>query len=166
MMHKAWSSIEWYPITFQGHLSNFKVTLQWHHNWRDGISNHKRLDCLLNRLFRLRSQKHQSSASLAFVRGIHWGPVNSRHKGPVTRKMFPFDDVIMHTGQKIADFGLNLVLPDCNSSLDSPMVSKWCTELDIVKKRCPVIFQGHQLNFKVAWANNFWFWPKLSVSGL
>ena len=40
-------------------------------------------------------RKHQSSASLAFVRGIHRGPVNSPYKGPVTRKMFPFDDVIM-----------------------------------------------------------------------
>ena len=39
-------------------------------------------------------RKHQSSASLAFVRGIHRGPVNSPHKWPVTRKMFPFDDVI------------------------------------------------------------------------
>ena len=39
-------------------------------------------------------RKHQSSASLAFVRGIHHGPVNSPHKCPVTRKMFPFDDVI------------------------------------------------------------------------
>ena len=40
--------------------------------------------------------KHQSSASLAFVWGIHRGPVNSPHKWPVTRKMFPFDDVIMY----------------------------------------------------------------------
>ena len=40
-------------------------------------------------------RKHQSSASLAFVRGIHRWPGNSPHKGPVTRKMFPFDDVIM-----------------------------------------------------------------------
>ena len=40
-------------------------------------------------------RKHQSSASLAFVRGIHRLPVNSPHKGPVTRQMFPFDDVIM-----------------------------------------------------------------------
>ena len=40
-------------------------------------------------------RKHQSSASLDFVRGIHRGPVNSPHKGQVTRKMFPFDDVIM-----------------------------------------------------------------------
>ena len=39
--------------------------------------------------------KHQSSASLAFLWGIHRGPVNSPHKWPVTRKMFPFDDVIM-----------------------------------------------------------------------
>ena len=40
-------------------------------------------------------REHQSSASLAFVREIHRGPVNSPHKWPVTRKMFPFDDVIM-----------------------------------------------------------------------
>ena len=40
-------------------------------------------------------RKHQSSASLAFVWGIHRRPVNSPHKWPVTRKMFPFDDVIM-----------------------------------------------------------------------
>ena len=40
-------------------------------------------------------RKHQSSASLAFVWGIHRGPVNSPHKWPVTQKMFPFDDVIM-----------------------------------------------------------------------
>ena len=40
-------------------------------------------------------RKHQSSVSLAFVRGIHRWPVNSPHKGPVTRKVFPFDPVIM-----------------------------------------------------------------------
>ena len=40
-------------------------------------------------------RKHQSSASLAFVREIHRWSVNSPQKGPVTRKMFPFDDVIM-----------------------------------------------------------------------
>ena len=43
-------------------------------------------------------RKQQSSASLAFLRGIHRWPVNSPHKGPVTRKMFPFDDVIMTIG--------------------------------------------------------------------
>ena len=42
-------------------------------------------------------RKRQSSASLAFMRGIHRWPVNSTHKWPVTRKMFPFDDVIMRS---------------------------------------------------------------------
>ena len=40
-------------------------------------------------------RKHQSSGSLAFVWWIHRWAVNSPHKWPVTRKMFPFDDVIM-----------------------------------------------------------------------
>ena len=41
-------------------------------------------------------RKHPSCASLAFVRGIHRWPVNLPQKGPVTRKMFTFDDVIMN----------------------------------------------------------------------
>ena len=40
-------------------------------------------------------RRHQSSASLAFVGGIHRWLLNSPHKGPVTLKLFPFDDVIM-----------------------------------------------------------------------
>ena len=40
-------------------------------------------------------RKHQSSASLTFVSGIQRWPVNSPQKGPATRKIFPFDDVIM-----------------------------------------------------------------------
>ena len=40
-------------------------------------------------------RKHQSSTPLAFVWGIHRWPVNSPHKWPVTRKMFPFVDVFM-----------------------------------------------------------------------
>ena len=42
-------------------------------------------------------RKHHSSAELAFVRGIHRWPVNSPDKGPVTQKMFPFDNAIMPT---------------------------------------------------------------------
>ena len=44
--------------------------------------------------------KVQSSASLAFVRGIHRWPVNSPHKWPVTWKMLSFDDVIMRYAGK------------------------------------------------------------------
>ena len=40
-------------------------------------------------------RNQQSSASLALVWGIHWSPVNSPHEWPVTRKMGPFDEVIM-----------------------------------------------------------------------
>ena len=69
------------------------VALQSRHNERDGVSNNQPCHCLLNRLFR--RSKHHSSASLAFVRGIHRWPVNFPHKWPVTRKMFPFHDVIM-----------------------------------------------------------------------
>ena len=51
-------------------------------------------------------RKHQSSTSLAFVRGIHRWPMNSPHKWPVTWKMIPFDEVIMnwpcHTGPPCA----------------------------------------------------------------
>ena len=78
-------------------LKQYQLTLDMsrsllrRHNERDGVSNHQRLNCLLNRLFRGGSKKHQSSVSLAFVRGIHQWPVNSLHKGPVTRKMFPFE---------------------------------------------------------------------------
>ena len=70
-------------------------TLMWRHNEHNGVSNHRRLDCLLNLCSAADQRKHQSSASLAFVEGIHRWPVNSPHKGPVTQKMFPFDDVIM-----------------------------------------------------------------------
>ena len=69
-------------------------TLQWCHNERKDVWNHQPRDFLFSRLFRHRS-KHLSSASLAFVRRIHLSPVNSPHKGPATRKMCPFHDVIM-----------------------------------------------------------------------
>ena len=57
-------------------------------------------------------RKHQSSASLAFVREIHRGPVNFAHKWPVTRKMFPFDDVIMSWQQVIGVSGLTPSSPN------------------------------------------------------
>ena len=47
-------------------------------------------------------RKHQSPASLAFVRGIYRWPVDSSHRGPATRKIFPFDDVIMSRVQYLS----------------------------------------------------------------
>ena len=68
------------------------------HNGRDGISNHQPHNCLI--VYSTVDsggdhRKNQSSALLAFLRGIHRWPVNSPHKWSVTQKMFPFDDVIM-----------------------------------------------------------------------
>ena len=47
------------------------------------------------------------------------------------------------------DFDLNWTFPDCSSSLTSLMALKWCTKLDVVYKRCAIVFQGHPSNFKV-----------------
>ena len=93
--HFSWTNVNiavtWQLLTWW----SWEFTLQWRHNEHDFASNHQPHECLLYSLFRSRSKKTSNSASLAFVRGIHRGPVNSPHKGPSTRKMFPFDDVIM-----------------------------------------------------------------------
>ena len=70
--------------------------------------------------------KHQSSASLAFVWGIHRRPVNSPHKWPVTWKIFPFDDVIIRYGKLIhvlAPCGIGL-LPILDDVLDN-LCNQW-----------------------------------------
>ena len=63
-------------------------------------------------------RKHQSSASLAFVRGIHRWPVSSPHKWPITRKMFPFDDVIMSPPR-------NIIKPQPNKSQQNHVHIVW-----------------------------------------
>ena len=69
--------------------------LQWRHHDHGGVSNHQPHRCLLNRLFRRRSKKSSKLRVTGLCVGNHRGPVNSPHKWPETRKMFPFDDVIM-----------------------------------------------------------------------
>ena len=54
-----------------------------------------------------------------------------------------------HTALKIVEFDLAWAFPDCYSSLNSPMATKWCTKLELALKRCPIVFQGHPSNFKV-----------------
>ena len=68
------------------HMSIIYITMtSWWARWRLQL-NHQPHDCLLNRYSSADQRKDQSFASLAFVRGIHRWPVNSPHKGPVTRK--------------------------------------------------------------------------------
>ena len=76
-------------------ICNVIFPLQWRHYERAGVSNHQLHDCLLNRLFKRRSE----NTSKLHVTGIcaENSPVTGEfpRKGPVSRKMFPFDDVIM-----------------------------------------------------------------------
>ena len=67
-----------------------EYSLQWRHNDHDGVSNHQPQGCLLNRLFGRRSKKTSKLRVTGLCAGNSPGPVNSPHKGPVTRKMFPF----------------------------------------------------------------------------
>ena len=54
-----------------------------------------------------------------------------------------------HTAQKIVEFDPSWMFPDCNSSLISPMGTTWCSELEVAKNRCPIVFQCHLSSLKV-----------------
>ena len=80
----------------------------WHRSYKIGYYNDVIMGAITSQITNLTSvystvyldadqRKHQSSASLAFLRGIHRGPVNSPHKWSVTRNFFPFDDAIMYS---------------------------------------------------------------------
>ena len=81
--------------TLMPNTTEYHYPLHWRHNDHDGVSNRQPHSCLLNRLFRRRSKKTSKFRVTGLCAGNSPGPVNSPHKGPVTRKMFPFDDVIM-----------------------------------------------------------------------
>ena len=111
----AWSQLKilremgpW-PWTHTVHPKNYahslhfcwSLSLKWCHNEHDGISNHQFLVFFSSICSGTDQRKYQSSTSLAFERGIHWWPVDSIHKGPVTQKMFPIDDIFMSTNDFI-----------------------------------------------------------------
>ena len=102
-----------------------KIRLHWRHNGRDCVSNHQLHDCLLNRLFRHRSKKTSKLRVTGLCAGNSPASVNSPHKGPVTRKMFPFDDVIMNQNMSSAI----LSRPQC--------VKSW--HQNVLISKCPYI---------------------------
>ena len=84
-----------YPSTlqrpeFRGYLG---LPLQWRHNENDGVSNHRRLDCLLSRLFRRRSKNTSKSRVTGLCEGNSPVSCEFPHGGPVKRTIFPFDAV-------------------------------------------------------------------------
>ena len=94
LLHWHWGNLTFAPVPAKqsGKIwvrssdTKSQKTLRWLHNGRDSVLNHS---------FRRRSKKTSKLRVTGLCAGIQRGPVNSPHKWPVTRKMFPFDDVIM-----------------------------------------------------------------------
>ena len=141
MMLKSWSSIEEVPYCFQGHLWNFKVT-------RDKY-----------RWFWAELSVSGLSLQFEFTDGFQmiYKAWSSIEEVPccLLRLSIKFQG---HTGQKIANFDPNWAFLDCNWSLNSPMGLKWCTKLDVIQKRCPIVFWGHPSNLKVTWTKKLMIW--------
>ena len=114
-------------------------SLRWRHNDHDSVSNHQPHGCLLNRLFRRRSKKTSKLRVTGLCVGNSPGPVNSPHKGPVTRKMFPFDDVIMTIIYPYRLLTVGLIIFDRKVSRvsDDNVLEQWHMPLcRLLKTRC------------------------------
>ena len=104
-------------------------------------------------------RKHESSTSLAFVRGIHRWPLDSPHKGPVTQKMFPFDDVIM----KHPKFHTHRWAMGCMLWVLCIMWRKWpffFWENNHVIFEKMILLPQRKLPY---WKNNHAIWEKISM---
>ena len=89
--HILWCSEVIHPLLW----NEWPQSLLWRHNGHEGVSNHQHHHCLLNRLFRRRSKKTSKLRITALCAGNSQGTGEFPAKWPVTRKMSPFDDVIM-----------------------------------------------------------------------
>ena len=69
-----------------------------------------------------------------------------------------------HKGWHITNFDPNWAFLDCKSSLNSPMDLKWRTRLDIVYKKCPIVFPGHPSNFTVTRAEKLTIWIQFEIT--
>ena len=122
------------PIVFQGHLSNFKVTGD-------------KKKSILTQIGRFRT------VTLVWIHWWLWNEAQTRSLKQHRRGALLFFKIIRQIsgshGTKNCRVDLNWAFLDCNSSLNSPMALKWCTKLDVVLKRCPIVFQGHPSNVKV-----------------
>ena len=137
----------------------FIRALHWRHNDHNGVSNHQPHGCLLNRLFRRRSKKTSELRVTGLCVGNSPGPVNSPHKGPVTRKMFPFDDVIMGI---VEVCGIFLVFQTCRCHLQLYMFHTKHS----VHGKCQILV-GFLFNFQRGCWFPIWklhsltnFWPR------
>ena len=89
------------PIVFQGHPSNFKVT--WY-----------KTSLILTQIGRFRT--------------IGRSQLSNPSDLPCSRSSVKF---LGHTALKIVEFDPDWAFPDCNSSLNTQMATKWCTKLEV-----------------------------------
>ena len=105
------------------------MSLQWCHNECDGVSNYRRFLCLLNCLFRRRSKKTSKLHMTGLCEGNSLVTGEFPAKGPVTRKTFPFDDVIMVVQYNmILDASLQWQMQNINQAMSpqkTPHTSPW-----------------------------------------
>ena len=129
--------------------------LLWRHNGHSSVSNHQPHDCLHNRLFRRRSNQTSKLPVTGLCVGNSPGPVNSPHKGPVTRKMFPFDDVIMI---QLISMRQQHAAPGIMKSLNCFHIKKiWLWHVTCPKYTAPVgINWLSYISTKVLFEYNFW----------
>ena len=93
------------------------------------------------------------------MRGIHWGPVNSPHKWPIARKMFPFDDIIMKTKQYTQKY---IAMTNLHAELSWLAASFWWRnltrqeQLTIMTSQSNRLQQPSRLHLEFYW--NDWNW--------
>ena len=95
----VWMSLVGSSLMGLCRFSIYNISLYWAtvtvtSNDRHGVSNYRSIQCLFNTLFRLTTKKYQRSALLSLCEGNPPVSCGSHHKRPITRKLFPFDDVI------------------------------------------------------------------------
>ena len=138
----------WKESTRLNKQSSFLWCVTVTSNDRHGVSHYRSIECLQNSLFTLTTKKYQRIALLSLCEGpTSGGSVDSPQKGTVTRKMFPFGDVIMSKRDTIA-----LVWRDCNRTGIFPVTWIRLTHWDMADNYRPHfhmhILEWIFLNFK------------------
>ena len=87
----------------------YSISLRWRHYGRDSVSNNQPHDCLLNRFCRRRAKKTSKHRVTGLCARNSPAPGDFSAQRPVTRKIFPFDDVIM-IGLNMHEYFLFLLL--------------------------------------------------------
>ena len=165
MMHRAWSSIVEVPycfsrsyVKFQGHtaLKIVEFDLNWaFQDYNSSLNSPMAMKCCT----KLETAKdrcpivfqghpsnfkvtwHKTSLILTQIgrfRTIGRSQLSNPSDLPCSRSSVKFHG---HMAKKIVD--LNCSFLDCNSNMNIPMALKCCTKLNVVQKRCPIVFQGH-----------------------